>query len=116
MKSIYIVGAVGNDPDYINKFSKAEKHLRETFGGDVINPVRAIRILFTDPEHLKWEEAMLFCLKLLSGCTHIYLLPDYHKSTGACIELMWAQKLNLVIIRENNANKEQHAIKGHVQA
>ena len=100
-KSIYIAGAISNDPDYVNKFSRAEKQLRDIFNGDVINPVRETKLAFDNPESEKWETLMLFCLKLLSSCTHIYLLPDYYKSAGACIELMWAQKLNLVIIRES---------------
>ena len=100
-QSIYIAGAVSSDPDYINKFSKAEKSLRETFSGKVVNPVRETQREFIFPEKQPWDTLRIYCLKLLSGCTHIYMLPDYYKSTGACIELEWARKLGHIIIFEN---------------
>ena len=102
---IYIAGAVSNDPDYINKFAKAEKELRATFRGAVVNPVRETQNVFLFPEKEKWSTLMLYCLKLLSGCTHIYMLSDYYKSTGACIELEWARKCGLEIIYEKGPKK-----------
>lgn len=102
---IYIAGKVSGDPDYINKFAKAEKELRATFEGKIINPVRESQREFIFPEKQPWSTLMQFCLKLLSGCTHIYMLSDYYKSTGACIELEWAMKCGLEIIYEKGPKK-----------
>ena len=102
---IYIAGKVTGDPDYVNKFARAEKELRSTFKGEIVNPVRAAQNEFIFPEKQMWSTVMQFCLKLLSGCTHIYMLPDYYKSTGACIELEFARGCGLEIIFEKKPEK-----------
>jgi hypothetical protein len=104
-QSIYIAGQVTGDPGYEAKFSKSEKNLRESFSGKVVNPVRELQNEFIFPEQQPWHVLMLSCLKRLSACTHIYMLPDYYKSTGACIELEWARKLGLIIIYHDKPEK-----------
>jgi len=99
-QSIYIAGSISNDPDYISKFDAAEKKLQETFSGRVVNPVKECQKEFAVPEQMPWDTLMLHVLRKLSGCTHIYMLQDYYRSTGACIELEWARKLGISIIYE----------------
>ena len=99
-ESIYIAGQVTGDPDYEAKFAKAEARLREVYGGNIVNPVKELQKEFIFPEKIAWDTLMISCLKRLSGCTHIYMLPDYYKSIGACIELEWARKIGLGIIYE----------------
>ncbi len=104
-KTARFSGAISNDPDYINKFAKAEKDLKDTFDGKVINPVREIQLEFKDPGNEKWQTLMLSCLKCLSDCTHIYMLRGWTESAGARIEKAWAEKLNIQIIHEHPRKK-----------
>ena len=98
--SIYICGPVSGTEYYRDRFNKAEKNIRETFDGKIVNPVEMCIYTFETPEYVKWERLMYYCLDLLSNCTHIYLMSGWEKSHGARIEQLWSEKLGLVEIRE----------------
>lgn len=98
---IYIAGRVTGTDDYMERFSRYEKNLRETFDGDVVNPVRHIFQYFKNPLEEPKDKLMLHCLNLLSNlCTHIFLTTGWEQSEGARIEKAWAEMLDLVIIEE----------------
>jgi hypothetical protein len=92
-KRIYIAGKVTGLPreHVVKKFNAAEKLLSNP-NSEVLNPTKLIQ-----PE-TDWREAMRECIRHLTTCDIIYLLPDYWQSEGAMLEHMIAMKLGLIIM------------------
>jgi nucleoside 2-deoxyribosyltransferase len=92
-KRIYIAGKVTGLPreQVVKKFNKAEK-LLSIEGVEVLNPTKLVQ-----PDE-DWKEAMRQCIRHLTTCDVIYLLPDYFQSEGAMLEHMIAMKLGLLIM------------------
>lgn len=85
MKSIYIAGKVTGMPYQLAvlEFSNAETMLQ--LQGTVINPLRICK------QEWSWLRCMIVCVwHLLTKCDRIYLLPNWHDSRGAKIELWFA--------------------------
>lgn len=97
---IYICGPVSGTDDYVARFARVEKNLRETFNGNVFNPVQYCIETFEYPENEQWQRLMIDVLPILANCSHIYLMSGWEKSYGARIEKLWAEKLGLIEIRE----------------
>ncbi len=97
---IYISGAISSDKNYKKKFAKAEKYLSKTYNGFVFNPVKATKKEFGKPEETEWHILMIYCIARLVCCDEIYMLKDWEKSHGACIEYLWAQKMGIKITYE----------------
>ena len=80
-KKIYISGGISGVKHYKKHFAKAEKLLIEK-GYEVVNPVKvAEKIAFKENTTVKKQYGiiMIEVLKaLLDGCTHIYLLKEWH--------------------------------------
>jgi hypothetical protein len=91
---IYISGAISNDPDYRNKFAKAEKYLTDK-GHEVINPAKVAESL---PE-LKYEQYMHIDEALIDICDAVYFLKDWGQSKGAREEYAYVNDLNKLITR-----------------
>lgn len=100
---IYISGSISNDPDYKQKFKKAENYLSDNFPGIIINPIEHAEMNF-DVKNTSWHDFMIFDLNLLKKCNKIYMLNDWKESVGATIEHMWAEKLGLEIIYEKGVD------------
>ena len=98
---IYISGSISNDPDYKQKFKKAENYLSDNFPGIIINPVEHAEMNF-DVKNTSCHDFMIFDLNLLKKCNKIFMLKGWEKSVGAKIEKMWAGKLGIEIIYEEN--------------
>lgn len=96
---IYISGSISNDPDYKQKFKKAEIYLANKFKRIIINPVEYAERMF-DVKNTSWHDFMIYDLTLLKGCDKIFMLKDWKESVGACIEHMWAEKLGIEIVYE----------------
>ncbi len=64
------------------EFCRWAQRLREE-GFEVHNPAEL-------PEGWTWEAYMEHAQKVVPTCDGIALLPGYHSSTGACLELRWA--------------------------
>ena len=94
MKKLYISGAITGEENYKERFDIAERNLAEFY--KVINPTKKV----SKETAKKWEDCMLFDLKLLCECDGIYLLRGWEKSVGATIEKMFAEKMNLFILFE----------------
>lgn len=75
---VYIAGKISGDPNYREKFAKAEEELKAQ-GYIVMNPA----IL---PEGFTWDNYMNITIAMLSACDTIYLLEDWEDSQGAQIE------------------------------
>ena len=76
----YISGAVSSDPNYREKFSKAEKELKSS-GYKVLNPVKG------EKDGKPWSYYLIKdIIKMLRKCRGLVLLPDWRQSTGAQLE------------------------------
>lgn len=90
---VYIAGKITGAPyhEVESKFATAADRL-DRMGYDVVNPCE----LVADP-HTPWTDAMKTCIRALSECDVIHLLPDWPQSPGACLELDLAYALKLKI-------------------
>ena len=83
MRTIFLSGPItnrymGNRP----AFDRAEKRLTDK-GYRVINPHEICAHLPKQSSHAAY---MAVCLEHLRGCDAIYMLEDWSRSRGACIE------------------------------
>lgn len=88
---IYIAGPISNDPNYKERFAKAEEKLIAK-GHAVINPVKNLG--FTYKEYID----MGLCE--LMRCDVIYLLKGFDESNGALLEYAYAETTGMRIIEE----------------
>lgn len=89
---IYISGAISNNPNYKEDFERAEKKLKYD-GYEVINPTMVeLPPSCTHTDYMKVDFALL---DLADG---IYLLSNYEKSKGACMELGYALAKDKIIL------------------
>lgn len=91
---VYISGKISGLPHSValKNFTNAEKSLRNAGFIKVINPMTINR------GQLSWAQYMIEDLKILMTCSSIAILPDYHTSVGAKIELEFARKIGLHVI------------------
>jgi hypothetical protein len=95
-ENIFISGAVSNDPNYVEKFGKAELFLTAVYDMSVFNPAREI------PQGTIWTEAMKDALSLMMACDKVLFLNGWEQSTGACLEYELAKMLDYEIYFEKD--------------
>ncbi len=88
---IYISGSITKDPDYIAKFERAEKSIKNMHheNDEIVNPVRTkplFRVKY-------WLFYMIPDLVLLIQCKKVIFLPCWYESWGAKIEMFLAKIL-----------------------
>lgn len=83
---IYISGKITGTTDYMERFDKAEKHLRDA-GFIPVNPARVNGQLPTETTHFEY---MVTSLAMLALCNGIYMLDGWQDSTGASMEYGFA--------------------------
>ena len=93
---VFIAGKVTGTTDYIERFERMEKELEE-LGLEVVNPVKETRYLGDDAP---WVEYMRVTIPLLCACDAIYLMPDWIDSNGAALEMLVADGLGLLEMKE----------------
>lgn len=93
MKTIYISGAVTSDPNFREKFDKAEKLLYRS-GYIPLNPVKG------EEDGKEWTYYLKNDIQKLLNCDGIYILSDWHESKGARLEIEVALALNYEVILE----------------
>lgn len=100
MKKIkwYISGKVSGDPNYRQKFKKAEEKLKAE-GYEVCNPVEG------EEEGHEWTYYLKKDIKKLMDCTGIYFLSDWVYSKGAQLEFRVAMALDYPHRFETEENK-----------
>lgn len=87
---IYLAGPMTGLPENnYPAFNEAAKKLRD-LGCEVASPAE-----IEPPEKLSWEEWMKRSIQMMLSCTHVVLLPDWHKSTGARLEQNLAAQLRM---------------------
>lgn len=89
---IYIAGKITGDPDYKEKFDIAATSL-EAQGHIVLNPAEL-------PEGMLPADYMRICYAMLDTADAIYLLKDWHSSSGASIERNYAMYTGKSIFTE----------------
>lgn len=95
---VYIAGKITGDPCFEAKFYAAETVLQTEYGWDywsIVNPVEQCDNAWP------WWRCMARCLRLVSGCKAVAMLPDWKESRGARIEHGWAKFLRKQIIYLN---------------
>lgn len=100
---VYISGGITGVPDYIERFARAEQHLK-SLGHKVFNPTCI-------PDIFEYTQFMQIDLIALSCCEAIYMLNGWEKSNGAQLEYMEAKRMGLQIIRESSINDEYKSFK-----
>lgn len=85
----YIAGKITGDPNYKEKFQKAEEFLRSCYDV-VLNPA----IL---PEGLKQIEYMRICFSMIDCCDVVWFLKDWKDSAGARLEHDYAEEKGITI-------------------
>lgn len=89
---IYIAGKITGDPNYKEKFDIAATSL-ELQGHIVLNPAEL-------PEGMLPADYMRICYAMLDTADAIYLLKDWHSSSGASIERNYAMYTGKSIFTE----------------
>ena len=74
----YIAGKITGDPDYRDKFQKAEKALKAE-GFTVLNPARL-------PDGMSPGDYMRICFAMIDVADWVFFLPDFRNSNGARLE------------------------------
>ncbi len=106
---VYISGKIGKDHpslETLAKFKEAEDMLKSK-GYEVFNPTtsglgRHAESLAqaADYETSFYQEILLLDLVQLSQCDAVLVLPDWHRSPGAKVEMMLAMALEMPIFYE----------------
>ena len=91
---IYISGAITSNPNFKEHFNRAEKILKAD-GYEVINPT-----MVELPQSCSHADYMKVDLALLDLADGIYMLKNYEKSKGACMEYGYALAKDKVILFE----------------
>lgn len=107
---IYIAGKVTGEPlaDCTMKFGTAQIHI-EDLGFEVVNPLNIVPGI-----KMPWEIAMRICIDKLITCQAIYLLEDWHESTGAQLERNIAIGLNMPQFMNIDELKKHYAATHHL--
>lgn len=87
----YLSGSVTNDPDFRDKFARAEFQLKK-YGFKVLNPVKH------EKDGKEWSYYLKKDLRKLTKCQGIILLDGWENSRGARLELKVAQELGFKIM------------------
>lgn len=96
---LYLSGAITNDPDYVEKFTKAAAELRAA-GHEVWNPVEfdtKIGITEADVDDDTYWQILRHDVKRVALSAGVVVLPDWGSSHGACIEVQVARLLHIPV-------------------
>ena len=111
MKKVYISGKIGEEvlsDATREKFARAEDMLRSK-GYDVFNPTTSGLGKAAEKDAEKYgttfyKEILIYDLMALKQCDAIYLLCDWSNSTGAFLELCYAQATNINVLFSERAD------------
>lgn len=91
MKTLYLSGAISNNPNYKQDFEKAYKDLTEA-GYTVISP------LHIRDDRWCWETCMRHCIEVLvSDCDDVAVIQTPFYSRGMKFEIDIAENLAMIV-------------------
>lgn len=101
---IYISGKMRGLPEEESrrKFEAARQYLIE-LGHDVVNPWDSEKD--KEEQCLKWEDYILYDLKIIKGCDALFMLDNWQDSDGAKCEHAFARGIGMEIIYEEQPEK-----------
>lgn len=82
--TIYLSGAITDDPDYFKKFEAYEEYVRTTYHCEVINPAKVGTALPVTWTH---EQYMHVLLPMIDEVDAVFFLKDWTRSLGAAQEM-----------------------------
>ena len=97
----YLSGPISDNPNYIDDFARYEKALTE-MGYGVLNPAKLDNPTKPPP----WHECIIRDLGYVLLCDFVALMPGWHTSHGARIEVMFALKMGKNFMPLDNAVHE----------
>lgn len=103
MKKVYLAGKITGDPEYREKFRRAQEEL-ERKRYIVLNPA----VL---PVGMSRADYMSICFPMLSVADMIVMLPDWKQSPGARLELEYARYTGKEIV-EIASERKLHKVMG----
>lgn len=93
---IYVSGSISKNPNYLKQFAQAEEILIAN-GHDVINPAKNTGN--------SYKEYIDKGLMQEMQCDAIYMLQGYEHSTGAMLELQYAEAVGMKIMFEQEGKQ-----------
>lgn len=103
---VYVAGPITGYPDFMERFDTATEYLKAQ-GYQVFNPARITEHM--PASHMTRQNFMDLGLCVLGMCNAIALMPDWQKSTGACMERAYAaaNRMKFIELPESLFNKQQ---------
>ena len=101
MKHIFISGAISNDPEYFEHFSKAQEELIE-LGFKPVNPALVTKPLVDLECEFTYEQWMDIAFNLLKQCDGIYHLDHWWESKGSTREHCFAKAYQMPILYQSS--------------
>lgn len=93
---IYLSGAISGTNDYMERFAKVEKMVREEYPkAEVLNPAKVNSNLPKDFTH---KEYMEISFLEIDFCDAVYLMEGWQNSKGACMEYGYALGKDKIIL------------------
>ena len=89
-KTVYIAGAISNDPNYKAKFAAAKAQLLANGAARVLNPAEL-------PEGWTYREYMAHCILMVQHADMIVPLAGWQQSLGAMAEFSYARACGIWI-------------------
>lgn len=96
---VYLSGPItGHEETYLQDFQKAEKTVNKLHPGcRIINPVTTCQNEGLTIENT-WEEFMAVCLRVMHDASHIFMLPGWQSSRGACVEYYIGLERGIIVL------------------
>lgn len=91
MKTLYLSGAISNNPNYKREFEAAYKDLTEA-GYAVISPIDIC------DDKWSWSTCMRRCIEVLvTQCDDMAFIPSWYDSAGMELEMHIAERLGMQV-------------------
>jgi len=109
LKKIYISGKITGDPNYRDKFNRADIELTKNNDCWTYNPIflaEYLEYLTGSTEDLKYSDYLKYDLEFLLKCDAIFMLADWKESEGAKLKHKIAEMIGLEILYQNDIDNE----------
>lgn len=90
-KSVFLSGAIENDPNYKEKFATAKDAILKRGAKQVINPAEF-------PDDLTEKQCLVACMSIIPTIDFVILLRDWNTSNGSSAEAIYSYRLGKRVI------------------